>query len=280
MNTGACLCGNISWSFSGESVATYNCHCAMCRKAHGAAFGTYAMIPSGEFSWTSGEGSWASYSSSPSLDRTFCPRCGSMIPNEDPDDGFVYVTLGNHDQGPEPESHIFAGSKAPWHTIHDELPQFADFPPDVGLEPLPNRDRPDPVEGKVRGSCLCGGIEFQVTEPFKVVYNCHCHRCRRARSAAFTTNGFVSDQGVEFTRGEELLASFKLPDAQFFTQYFCSRCGSGMPRVDHDRGIAVIPLGALDDDPQHPPDSNIFVDDSAQWYAVDSSIPCFKQAPD
>ena len=48
----------------------------------------------------------------------------------------------------------------------------------------------------VRGSCLCSAIEFHVMEPIKVVYNCHCWRCRHARAAAHATNGFVSRAGA------------------------------------------------------------------------------------
>jgi hypothetical protein len=39
---------------------------------------------------------------------------------------YVHVTLGTlvDDPGIRPSRHIFVGSKAPWFTITDDLPQF------------------------------------------------------------------------------------------------------------------------------------------------------------
>ena len=44
----------------------------------------------------------------------------------------VGVAMGTLDQDPGkgPESHIFVGSKAPWHEITDDLPQYDEYPPD------------------------------------------------------------------------------------------------------------------------------------------------------
>ena len=118
-----------------------------------------------------------------------------------------------------------------------------------------------------------------MTEPFKVVHNCHCSRCRRARAAAFTTNGFTSSDGVRFTRGEEHVKVYKLPEARYFTQAFCDTCGSGLPRIDSERKLAAIPLGALDDDPGQGPVDHIFVDSKADWYRIGDELPQFSQGP-
>ena len=121
--------------------------------------------------------------------------------------------------------------------------------------------------------------KFEITEPFKFVHNCHCSRCRRARSAAFTTNGFTSADGVTFISGEEKIKLYKVPDAKFFTHAFCETCGSGMPRKDSERGIVVIPFGALDDDPGTGADDHIFIDSKAVWYEIADDLPQFKQYP-
>ena len=39
MSVGKCLCGEVSWELEPEAYATFNCHCKMCRKAHGTPFG-------------------------------------------------------------------------------------------------------------------------------------------------------------------------------------------------------------------------------------------------
>jgi hypothetical protein len=37
----------------------------------------------------------------------------------------------------------------------------------------------------VRGSCLCGGIKFEITGPLSGPLNCHCSQCRTQHGAPF-----------------------------------------------------------------------------------------------
>ncbi len=277
MSTGTCLCESVTWEFTGEPTSTYHCHCSMCRKAHGAAFGTYYFVPAENFRWTGSQDTVRDYASTPALTRSFCGSCGSVVPGSDDEGKFVYVPAGCHDEGVSADSHIFVASKAPWLDIVDNLPRHDHYPPDEDLQVFPDKTMPPRKEGIVRGSCLCGEVEFEVTEPFTKIYNCHCQRCRRARAAAFTTNGFTSDKGVTITKGENHMARYKMPDAQFFTHVFCDTCGSGLPRIDSERHITVVPLGALDDDPGQKPGANIYTASKAGWYPVSGDLPNFEQ---
>ncbi len=279
MSSGRCLCGSVTWEISGKPKAAYHCHCSMCRKAHGAAFGTYYFMPTDNFYWTSKQDTVVNHRSSPGLPRAFCGTCGSVVPNYDVEGQHVYVPAGCHDEGVNADSHIFVGSKAPWYDITDDLPQHEVFPPGEDYPVYEGRALDDAPEGVVRGSCLCGAVEFEVLQPFKVVHNCHCSRCRRARAAAHTTNGFISMEGVRFVKGEDHVTSYKLPTAKYFTHVFCDVCGSGLPRLDPERNIAVVPLGVLDDDPGRKPVDNIFVASKAGWYEITDDLPAYDEAP-
>ena len=131
----------------------------------------------------------------------------------------------------------------------------------------------------LRGSCLCGGAAYEVTGPIRVVHNCHCSRCRKARAAAHTTNGFTAMEDVRYTRGGDALRTYRLPEARHFSQVFCPTCGSGMPRRDPERGIAVIPFGSLDDDPGRGADDHIFVASKAPWHEITDDLPRFDETP-
>ena len=39
-NKASCLCGSVTWEITTEPFQAFNCHCKLCRKAHGSAFGT------------------------------------------------------------------------------------------------------------------------------------------------------------------------------------------------------------------------------------------------
>ena len=43
----------------------------------------------------------------------------------------------------------------------------------------------------VAGSCLCGGVRFEVTLPFRRASHCHCSRCRKHSGAGALTQGRV-----------------------------------------------------------------------------------------
>ena len=127
---GGCLCGVVRYRVQGDLLQAGNCFCSMCRRSHGAAYGTYASVPEGGFSWLSGEDDVKVYQSSPNGGRAFCRHCGSTLGALE--DGVLrWVTLGTVDGDPgiRPQANIFVASKAPWHEISDDLPQFDEYPP-------------------------------------------------------------------------------------------------------------------------------------------------------
>lgn len=131
----------------------------------------------------------------------------------------------------------------------------------------------------IKGSCLCGGVAFEMTGTPVRVNHCHCSRCRKVRGTGHATNLFVRLPGLRFVRGEDLLTSYKLPDAKFFTHVFCRRCGASMPRIDEGRGFAVVPMGAFDDDPGVRPERHIYVDSKASWDEITDGLPTFPGPP-
>jgi hypothetical protein len=133
--------------------------------------------------------------------------------------------------------------------------------------------------GRPRGSCLCGAIAFVVEgEPIRRRF-CHCGRCRKALSAAHACNMVVRLDGVRFTRGEDRVVHYKVPEARFFTTSFCGQCGSPMPRRDLERRFAVVPLGSLDDDPGGGATGHIFVASKAAWFQIADDLPQYPEYP-
>ena len=276
MIEGRCLCGTVRFAVDAVRDLSH-CHCSMCRKHHGAAFATMARVREEAFRWTAGEDAVRRYESSPGFHRSFCTACGSSLPGRSPAGGwFVPAGLFADDPGKRPNAHIFAASAPAWDRISDDLIRFDGWPPNKGLPEIA-RARPEGVEG-LAGSCLCGGIVWEVLEPFGRVHNCHCSRCQRARAAAHATNGFTSADGLRFLRGEELAVDWKLPEARFFAVSFCRVCGSGVPRRSEERGLAVTPMAALDDDPGRDVDRHIYTGSMAPWHRITDDLPQFDEA--
>ena len=128
---GSCLCGQIAFVVTGSLNDPLNCHCRMCRKAHGAAFRTRASIRTADFAWLKGQALLKRYQSSPGEYRTFCSNCGSNLITEleqNPDVLGVPLGILDDDPGVRPERHVFVGAKAPWFEITDKLPQSLSWP--------------------------------------------------------------------------------------------------------------------------------------------------------
>ncbi len=130
MFEGGCQCGAIRYRVEGEILEVSHCHCGMCRRMHGAAYGTYAGVRTAAFRWLRGASSVTEYPSSPGVMRTFCSVCGSTLQalfDEAPH--ILYLTMGTVDGNPpHPEPfHIFTGSRAPWHEITDGCEQYEEW---------------------------------------------------------------------------------------------------------------------------------------------------------
>jgi hypothetical protein len=279
---GSCLCGAVAWEVAPPLEFTSHCHCGRCRKTHGTAFATFAVCQTDAFRLVRGAERIARFESSPGLFRPFCDRCGAVVPDGTPVNGLVGVPVGplDGDPGVRPLAHIFVGSKAPWFEVCGTLPQFEAYPPGFDgaeLAELPATARRD--SGSPSGSCLCSRVAFSIEGPPLRCWNCHCSRCRKARAAAHATNLFVNADDLRFARGADALVSYKLPEARFFTQVFCSTCGSPMPRVDRERGFAVVPMGSLDVDPGLRPERHIFVASNAPWYDIPDTLPQHAEYP-
>jgi len=126
--SGRCFCGAVQYTVADEFAYAANCHCSNCRRTTGSAFKPFAGIERAKLSLSSGEGNLLVYGD-PAGHDAHCKTCGSLLYSVVRDGAFVHVALGTlvDDPSIRPTAHIFVGSKAPWYTITDDLPQHEEF---------------------------------------------------------------------------------------------------------------------------------------------------------
>jgi len=127
MLRGACMCGRVTYEIDAAPLVMYHCHCSVCRAASGASFVTNIAVATANFRVTTGEAVLSAFESSPGKRRYFCSACGSPIYSHGRKTShYVSVRCGTlkDDPGVRPAYHAYAGSKAAWVSIGDELPQF------------------------------------------------------------------------------------------------------------------------------------------------------------
>jgi hypothetical protein len=125
MLAGECFCGAVRYGVMDEFAYALNCHCSNCRRTTGSAFKPFAGIARDKLSVTAGDDELMVYGDQAGHDA-HCGRCGSLLYSVVRDGAFVHVAMGTlvDDPSIRPTAHIFVGSKASWHVITDDLPQY------------------------------------------------------------------------------------------------------------------------------------------------------------
>jgi hypothetical protein len=130
----------------------------------------------------------------------------------------------------------------------------------------------------LKGSCLCGGVGYQVDGEIGPMAHCHCSMCRKHHGASFATFVGVERSRFRWVKGEELVARYQSSPGH--ERSFCRTCGSNLP-VPWSSGAQTlyIPAGTLDDDPGVRPAVHIFVASKAPWVEISDELPQFDEYP-
>ena len=116
----------------------------------------------------------------------------------------------------------------------------------------------------IHGSCLCGGVRFELPDDFEPRAFCHCASCKKLSGGVGTANGRIVSDRVTIRAGEELLRTYQPEEGTAKT--FCSVCGSnlfggGWPESEQ----ASIRLSAIDDALPTRPAKHIYTRSVATW---------------
>ena len=94
-----------------------------------------------------------------------------------------------------------------------------------------------------RGQCNCGAVAFEINAPISDVFVCHCSICRRYTGSNGIAVVVVSNGAFRWLRGEDQVAAWKKPDAEW-EAWFCRVCGSALPGRN-DASRMFIPAGLI-----------------------------------
>lgn len=132
---------------------------------------------------------------------------------------------------------------------------------------------------KVKGSCLCSSVSYEITGNIGLFQYCHCSRCRKFTGSAHAANLFVKPDQFLWLKGENLLGNYAPEESKHFTTAFCKQCGSSLPWSPKTGGVVIIPAGTLDEHPGIEPIQSIFYASKAEWYISPSELPFHDALP-
>ena len=129
--TGQCLCGGVAFEVK-EIVGPFElCHCTKCRKSTGSAYAAMIGVRSNGYKITCGLGLIRSFTlpvkeTMPGYSTYFCSRCGSKVPNPQPDSEWFEVPVGLFDceLPSKPDKHIYVEYAPDWERFYSGIAQY------------------------------------------------------------------------------------------------------------------------------------------------------------
>lgn len=127
----------------------------------------------------------------------------------------------------------------------------------------------------IAGSCLCGGVRFEidaVAGPFEL---CHCNRCRKSSGASSLPMIRVRTADYRSISGAGSIGTYRAPilyRSPAYTSYFCRTCGSPVPPAEPEGDWLEVPAGVLDADPGLKPDKHIFIEFVPEWDCISDDL--------
>lgn len=132
----------------------------------------------------------------------------------------------------------------------------------------------------VPGSCLCGGVRFELRGEPVVMGHCHCGRCRKAGGSAFLANIVYRRSDFAWLQGEDLVRTHRADPPHELRRSFCERCGSYLGEPYCEGEHVVLAASTLDADPGIRPSFHEYVAHKAPWFEIHDTLPQFAEDPE
>ena len=158
-------------------------------------------------------------------------------------------------------------------SVHVYRAHLSDLPSGAEGQPYFDFDtRAGNKRALITGRCLCGEIEFEISQEAISSGYCHCRKCQRfsgAPVAVFTT---FPQAAVRFTRGEPKYFKSSL----IYERGFCANCGSSLtgryyaPEMSDWIGIRTASLDRPED---FAPTWHLGVESTMPWLDIRDDLP-------
>lgn len=138
----------------------------------------------------------------------------------------------------------------------------------------------DDIQYPLHGSCNCGRVTYQVSEPFLRQVACHCTDCQKHTQSAFSLVGILPRSGFRLLSGD--LASWRKTgdSGNPVDCYFCPVCGNRIYHHSPEGPDSVrLKLGTLDDTRVINPQVHIWTRSKQPWYQIPAGVKTYDTQP-
>jgi hypothetical protein len=128
---GACFCGSVQFTVTGDPVAMGYCHCESCRRWSAAPVNAFTLWKPDALRITRGANNIDTYNKTPNSYRKWCKSCGGHVFTDHPGMGVVDVYAAAIPDFPY-EPHVHVNYQEAKLRMKDGLPKLKDYPKEMG----------------------------------------------------------------------------------------------------------------------------------------------------
>jgi hypothetical protein len=125
------------------------------------------------------------------------------------------------------------------------------------------------------GSCLCGGVQFELTAELGPIEVCYCQMCRKASGGPLAANSAIAASHFRITSGARLIAAYESSPGE--KRHFCRRCGSPIYSEHGDRPQVVrLRVGTINEPLNVRPTANYYTASKCNWWEILDTLPRYE----
>lgn len=131
----------------------------------------------------------------------------------------------------------------------------------------------------IEGSCQCGGVKYQLSEPPLMVIACHCKECQKLSTSAFSITAVVKSNSVKF-EGEMVEWSRVADSGNTNGAKFCPGCGNRIYHFNPAEPDKIkLKPSTLSDTSILNPTAHVWVSQKQAWYEIPEGVQVFEKQP-
>jgi hypothetical protein len=134
--SGTCNCGAVTFRIKNDPILTYVCHCGICQRRSGSAFGMGMVLPVDDLEIEGELACWERVSAAGNRNPVYrCAVCGNVIYGLGAyTPGLAKLMPGTlrNTRDIEPDVHIWVSSAQKWVMIPPDVLQYQKQPEDFG----------------------------------------------------------------------------------------------------------------------------------------------------
>ncbi|WP_067563238.1 GFA family protein [Halofilum ochraceum] len=115
----------------------------------------------------------------------------------------------------------------------------------------------------LKGSCLCGAIQFELSAAPSEIIRCHCRMCQKAHGASFASFARFRHEEFSLLAGADSLQTYRSSDVAQRT--FCGHCGSSLQFMRDGRDTFGLAISALDTPLEPRPIQDYYAESRSGW---------------